>query len=182
MRNCQELADLSTQYVFKRGQNIERFLNVPIGSHFSKLAATDLIRPQRFGTALYQSVGSHIVVRAHQECAQGVNQAEIPVTAIAGTEQIAHQRLELVVTEFLVEKFQKLLLFPRPDIIQIVNRFRLLQFGVILFVVSQAGVIENHHLHRMAVTPKVFVVLFDRVHHVAQSIGWDSEHCFCVFH
>jgi hypothetical protein len=56
------------------------------------------------------------------------------------------------------------------------------QCAEILLVVSQAGVIEHHHFHRMPVAPEMFVVNFNGFGDIAQAVSRYDENGFGGLH
>ena len=74
-------------------------------------------------------MGPHVIVGAYEGRAERIHQGEVSVSTIAGSKQIPNQRLELAVPQFAIQEPNECLFFARSDIIEIINRFRLLELG-----------------------------------------------------
>ncbi len=137
--------------------------------------AAHFIGVKRLGAVLDQATGPHVVVGADHQPAEGVHQREVPVSAVAGPEQILDQSLQSLVAQALMEMGQKLFLFTRPHVIEFVVRGSLLQQRVLFLLIGWTGVVEDDHPHRMAVLPKVFVVERNGLGHFTQAVGGNDE-------
>ena len=157
------------------GQQIERLVDDPSIVALHKLAATDFIRLKRFRAVFDEGMGPYVIVGAYEGRAERIHQGEVSVSTIAGSKQIPNQRLELAVPQFAIQEPNECLFFARSDIIEIINRFRLLELGIVLFMVPHRRIVEDHYLHGVAVAPKMPVVNFHGLRHITEAICWDGK-------
>ena len=118
----------------------------------------------------------HVIIGADHECTQRIHQGEVAISPIAGAKEIPDDRVELAVLKLLAEKLDELLFLVRSDIVQLVNRLRLLQAGIVLLVVSEARVVEDHHFDAVAIGPEVLIIFLDGLGDISQPVGWNHKY------
>src|SRR5271165_381803 len=137
---------------------------------------------ERLRTSLHQGVGTHVVVGADHKSSKSVHQCEVAISAVARPEEIPNQRFQFTVSKLFVRKGEKLLFLTGSDVEKIVNGIGLLESTEVLFVIRQARIVENHHFYGVPVTPEMFVVGFNGVGDVTQTVGGDNKHSFSRLH
>ena len=78
-------------------------------------------------------MGPYVIVGAYEGRAERIHQGEVSVSTIAGSKKSKNQRLELAVPQIAIQEPNECLFFARSDIIEIINRFRLLELGIVSF-------------------------------------------------
>ena len=149
--------------------------HVAVATGLDQFAAAHLVVAKRLGAALDQAVGPHVVVGADHQAAEGVHEGIVPVAAVTGTEEVLDQTFQPLVTKPAIQVGEELFLFSWPHIVEVVVRAGPFEERIVLRLVVRAGVVEDDHPNGVAVAPEVFIILFDGLPHLAETMGGDYE-------
>ena len=133
-------------------------------------ASTDLIVLQRFRAIFHQGIRPHVVVRTNHQSPERVHQGVVSIATITGTKEVLHQWLQTLITQARVDLRKEFFFFAGAYIEQIGVGLQLFQVAEVLLYIGRGRVVEDDHLWRMTVLPKMFVVFVNCFAYIAQSM------------
>jgi hypothetical protein len=132
------LVDRFANDVPERREDIERLARVPVVADLVQPPSAYLVVAERFRAVLHQRMGPHVVVGAHHQAAQRVEQRIVAVATVARPQEVLDQRSQLLVAEPPVQVRLELLLLTGADVVELVVRSRLFEEWIVLLLGGRA--------------------------------------------